>query len=259
MIRAVRVMTVTETELADVCIDVAKGLVGSGAEIYRVREHIRKILAAYSYPNAQVVLNPVECTVTLRDRAGRPVTVTGELHPGTDLDKLGKYIDAAKFIADKHPGYDVCMRRLSSVGVRRRYPKRVMFVSSFIVAACGVLILGGTFPEAVFAGLLSLIVQLLRMKLEGSEASFFLMSFCCSAAVSAAAVIVSAIGFVEHYDLLIVGGCMSVVPVIPFVDMMRELVTGDTRSAALKLAHLIFSLCGIFLGAGIAVAVSIKL
>lgn len=60
----------TETEVTDICSEIASLMISSGAEIYRVEDTTARICRAYGYDRAEIYATPVNFIITVKDKKG---------------------------------------------------------------------------------------------------------------------------------------------------------------------------------------------
>ncbi|MCC8043570.1 MAG: threonine/serine exporter family protein [Oscillospiraceae bacterium] len=247
----------TETEVTDICSEIASLMISSGAEIYRVEDTTARICRAYGYDRAEIYATPVNFIITVKDKKGRAYTDTKSLSGReTDLDRVGALNQLSRFICKEKPSHSEVKRAIGGLKDRKKYPLWVVYVSFVLVGASFAAYYGGSLTEIVCAAALAAMVKLMEDRLKRLGAGGFLSSTVCSMATALAAVIITKAGAAESYDTIIIGAFMTMVPGVVMANCMRDFISGDFFSGIYTLTEALLTAVGMAVGAGIAVVVS---
>ena len=236
----------------------AKYMTLYGAEIVRVEDTIGRICAAYSKRTAQIYATPANFIITIKGDV--PVTDTVMIGGRqTNLDRLGRLNDLSRWICYRKPEHIAILKKLNEINKRPVYPKPVLYAAFFTVGGAFTFFYGGTIAEAVFGALLAVIIKFVSDRLKTVRASAFLNAVVCSAVISFIAVGVTSVGFVPRFDKIIIGASMTLVPGIQITNCMRDFISGDFYSGIYTLTEALLTAAGLAVGAGSAVAASIRI
>lgn len=234
-------------------------LIEYGAEIYRVEESINRIAAAYGFSaedkRVEVFAIPTSLIITVNDGDSPPLTQTLRItNRGTNLDRVDKLNNLSRFICTEKPAYDVITRHIDEISKRRVYGCTVRAVSYAIVGAVFALFFGGGAADALFAGLISILIFYLSRLVDKIRPSVFFQSVICSLATAAIAVIISRIGLTDGFDKVIIGASMNLVPGITLTNCMRDFIAGDFLAGMYTLVEAMLIAVGMAVGAASAIA-----
>lgn len=248
-----------EIQLTGICAEIARLMIIYGAEIYRVEDTIARICRAYKHEEAEIYATPANFIITVKDKNNVPYTDSKSISGReTNLDRVGKINELSRFICSEKPGADVILRKLEQIKERKTYSPTVIYISYFISGAAFTLFFNGTPIEALFGGLLGLVINFITVRLQRVKASAFLNAVACSMAISLLAVIINYIGFVPRFDKMIIGASMALVPGVALTNCMRDFISGDFISGIYTLTEALLIAVGMAVGAGSAVAAVIK-
>lgn len=250
----------TETEITGICAEIARMMIAYGAEIYRVEDTVFRICCAYGCSGAEIYATPANFMITVKDSAGTPYTdsktVSGR---ETNLDRVGKINELSRFICAERPSAQVINHRLEAIKARRTYSPFQICISYFIVGTAFTVSFGGDLREAVFGGLLALVINFITVSLRKVKASAFLNAVVSSAVISIIAAALNYMGVVQNFDKMIIGASMCLVPGVALTNCMRDFISGDFLSGIYTLTEALLISVGMAVGAGSAVAAVIKL
>lgn len=248
-----------EIQLTGICAEIARLMIIYGAEIYRVEDTISRICRAYKHEEAEIYATPANFIITVKDKNSVPYTDSKSISGReTNLDRVGKINELSRFICAEKPEAEVILRKLEQIKERKTYSPSVIYLSYFITGAAFTLFFKGEPLEALFGGLLGLVINFITVRLQKVNASAFLNAVVCSMAVSLLAVIISYIGFVPRFDKMIIGASMALVPGVALTNCMRDFISGDFISGIYTLTEALLIAVGMAVGAGSAVAAVIK-
>lgn len=248
-----------EIQLTGICAEIARLMIIYGAEIYRVEDTIARICHAYNHDEAEIYATPANFIITVKDKNNTPYTDSKSISGrDTNLDRVGRINELSRFICAQKPSAEVIIHKLELIKERKTYSPAVIYISYFFTGAAFTLFFEGTPLEALFGGLLGLVINFITEKLRKVNASAFLNAFVCSMAVSLLAVVISYIGFVPRFDKMIIGASMALVPGVALTNCMRDFISGDFISGIYTLTEALLIAVGMAVGAGSAVAAVIK-
>ena len=150
-----------EITLIDLACDLGYELSMSGAETFRVEESISRILAAYGL-NTEVFAIPNYLAVTVLLADGTPITRMRRIgNHGNDLDRLERLSALSRRICETHPDPGTAQRQLAdTLASMKVYSPLIRGLGDFLGGGGFALFFGGSFVDALCAGLCGLLVGL---------------------------------------------------------------------------------------------------
>ena len=249
----------TAKELLWITSTIGRMFTEYGAEIYRVEDSIYRIAAAYGFDReskrVEVFSIPSSLIITVNDGDEPPLTQTIRIaHRGTNLDRVDKLNNLSRYICSEKPETEVIRRHIEEIGRRKVYSRWVCIVSYAVVGATFALFFGGKAMDAVFAGLISMLIFCVSDLVDKVKPSVFFKSVICSMMTAAIAVIVSRTGLTDGFDKVIIGASMNLVPGIIFTNCMRDFIAGDFLAGLYTLIEALLIAVGMAVGAASAIA-----
>lgn len=248
----------TANELLKITSGIGGMLIEYGAEIYRVEDSINRIAEAYGFSGdgrrVEVFAIPTSLIITVNDGDSPPLTQTRRItNRSTNLDRVDKLNNLSRFICTEKPAAAVIMRHLEEIKTRKVYGVPVRALSFGVVGATFALFFGGYAPDALFAGLISILIFYLSRLVEKVKPSMFFQSVVCTFVISAIAVTVSRCGLTGGFDKVIIGASMNLVPGITLTNCMRDFIAGDFLAGLYTLIEALLIAVGMAVGAAAAI------
>lgn len=234
-------------------------LIEYGAEIYRVEDSIYRIAAAYGFSGGdkkiEVFAIPASLIITVNEGNNAPLTQTVRISVReTNLDRVDKLNNLSRFICVTKPEAEVIDRHISEIRERKVYSFPVQLLSYGLVGATFSMFFGGTAVDALFAGIISMIVLTVSKFVNKIKPSVFFQSVIGSLIIASIAVIVSKIGLTDGFDKVIIGASMNLVPGVTLTNCMRDFIAGDFLAGMYTLIEAVLVAVGMAVGAASAIA-----
>lgn len=243
--------------LLDLSVDMGCGLLESGAEIYRAEDSLRRLLAAYGLPDAEVFAIPNCLIASITTPQGEPLTrVRRVLDHGTDLWRLEQYNSLCRALCRDTPSPEQARAMMEGIEASRRdYPSAVRFFGYFLGAAAFCLFFGGTWRDAVCSGVCGLAIALMLTALARVESGGFFRTLACAGVSAVAALTFVRLGLGENLDAITIGAFMALTPGVALTNSMREFMAGDMVSGVSRLTEALLTATAIALSTGVVLAV----
>ena len=198
---------------------------------------------------------PTLLIVTLNDGDRLPISQTKRIvNRSTNLDRVDKLNNLSRYICTIKPEPEIIERHLDEISKRSVYGIPVQFMSFGVVGAVFALFFGGEFPDAIVAGVLSILIFFISKFVNKIKPSVFFQSVICSMVIASCAVIISRIGFTDGFDKVIIGSSMNLVPGITLTNCMRDFIAGDFLAGLYTMIEAILVAVGMAVGAASAIA-----
>ena len=252
-------MNITAKELLHITSRIGSMLIEYGAEIYRVEDSIYRIAAAYGFSGEnkriEVFAIPASLIITVNEGNNAPLTQTVRIAiRETNLDRVDKLNNLSRFICVTKPEMKVIDRHISEIRERKVYSFPIQLLSYAVVGATFSLFFGGMAVDAVFAGIISMIVLTVSKFVNKVKPSVFFQSVIGSVIIASIAVIVSKIGLTNGFDKIIIGASMNLVPGVTLTNCMRDFIAGDFLAGMYTLVEALLVAVGMAVGAASAIA-----
>ena len=252
-------MEITAKELLYITSRIGSMLITCGAEIYRVEDSLYRIAAAYGFSGGEkrieVFAIPASLIITVNDGDSPPLTQTVRISArGTNLDRVDKLNNLSRYICAETPEIREIRKHIDEINGRKVYGGTVRLFSYGIVGAVFSLFFGGTCSDALFSGIISMIVFGVSKFVNKVKPSVFFQSLIGSVIIASLSVFVSKLGLTESFDKIIIGASMNLVPGVTRTNCMRDFIAGDFLAGMYTLTEAILVALGMAVGAASAIA-----
>lgn len=236
--------------LLNLSADLGYGLLESGAEIYRVEESIFRLLHAYGIAEADPFVIPNCIIVSFTSPDGRSHTLVRRMPShGTDVDLLERYNDLCRHLCQDPPSLCEARERLDAIQeTKRTYSLPFNLAAHFVATAAFCLLFGGTPADAFCSGLCGVCIGLALWAMTKLGTSLFFKSMAGAALSGLLALTLVTVGLGAHYQLIIIGALMALVPGIIFTNAIRDVMAGDMVAGITKIADALLVGVAIALG-----------
>ena len=225
-----------------------------GAEIYRVEDSVRYILAAYGVPTGEVFAIPNCLNVSVLTPDGRSMTRIRRvgIH-GTDLYRLEAMNAFSRSICSNVPSLEEAERQLRDIlDDTTNYSFPVQLCAYAVGSAAFALFWGGNGWDALCCAACGVAIGLSQRFMSRLRTNLFFQT-CVGACLSAVvAVLLMTAGLGSDLDTIIIGALMALVPGVSFTNAMRDIIAGDMVTGITKTTESI--LIGVAIALGTAVA-----
>ncbi len=244
--------------LLELSTEIGYRLLESGGEIYRVEESIRRLLEAYGPQSAEVFAIPnciIACVVTPE---GRTVTRLRRMPShGVDIDQLERYNALCRAACrDKPPIGELRARVDAAARAGRHYGLAALLLAHFCGTGFFSLFFGGSWRDALCAGVCGMAICLLQRFLARVGTNPFFKTLLCAALSALIALGLRGLGVGQDTALITIGALMVLVPGVAITNAMRELMGGDVVAGLSRVAEGVLIAVAIALGTGVAMSLS---
>ena len=239
--------------LLDMATDLGYELAMSGAETFRVEESISRVLAAYGV-KAEVFAIPNYLMVSILTEDGTPITRMRRIgQHGNDLDAVEKFSGLSRAYVNRRPEPSEGMGWLEIVRSNvLKYPVAVEYLGDFLGAGGFGFLFGGSWMDAICAGICGILVGFVSKNLEKWSANPFFRTIATSFVMALLAYGLGALGLAPNPDAVTIGALMILVPGLLFTNAMRDIIYGDTNSGLNRIVQVFLTAIAIALGTAVA-------
>ena len=235
--------------LLDMVTELGYLLAMSGAETFRVEESVHRVMDAYGI-TAEVFAIPNCLIVSIETPEGKLMTRMRRIGAhGNDLDTVDQLSALSRAICSQKPDVMEAKKWLEDVtGKKRSYSRPVQILGYFLGAAGYGIFFGGTWLDALWSGILGIIVGIVNMVLDKIHTNQFFHTITSSFIMAIIAYGIAALGWTDNADSVIIGAIMLLVPGLLFTNAMRDIIYGDTNSGVNRIVQVLLIAMAIALG-----------
>ena len=219
--------------------EIARQLVQSGAEIYRVEDSVTRLMHAYGYTDIEVFAIP-SCVILNIMHEGHNYTKSIRIRSSSiNLDRLDKLNNLCRQVCRQTPDAEECLARLKEIIALQPYSELVGYLAHGIVAVFFTLFWGGTFWDSCVAFGCGLAVKAATGRLTRMNTNIFFTNVCASMLMVVIPLLLQYCGAAIHMDKIVIGTIMLLVPGIAITNVMRDMIAGDFLTAMTKLTEVL--------------------
>lgn len=237
------------SKLLDLATDLGYELAMCGAETFRVEESIALVLRAYEI-EAEVFVIPNCMHISIEPILGRPLTRMRRIGShGNDLDAVERFTNVSRRICAERPAPEIAAQWLKEARQQRQYYSLPMYyVGNFISSVGFSLMFGGTFADAICAGICGLVIGAVNRFMNHFNTNQFFQTLAAAFPMALLAYAMGALGIANNPDSVIIGALMLLVPGLLITNAMRDIIYGDTNSGINRLVQVLLIAVAIAFG-----------
>lgn len=216
-------------------LDMGEAMIGSGAEIYRAEDTLRRIAAAYGAVKCEVFIITSSIVLTIELPGQHPRTQTRRIRRAVENDftKLENLNELSREVcADPIPTRQLEEKTASLVSTRAR--RRFLLLGYVLGAFAFTFFFGGSLSDALTAGLVGVFIFWMMV---------YVGPFCMNGVVSefvasffSGLIIVLLCRAFPSLNMshIMIGDIMVLIPGVAFTNSLRDVLLGDTLSGIVR-------------------------
>lgn len=243
-------------ELLSLVTDFGYRLQSAGAEIYRVEESVFRLLRAYGVEGGEVFAIPNCLIVSFPTPEGEAKTKMRRIaFQSTDISLVEEYSDLCRRLCREPLPPAEARRAMEAIGAEaKRYSLRLRLLGYFTGTGGFALFFGGTWQDAVAAGICGVAIGLCVHLLSRVRMNLFVRTLLTAFSSAVLAVLLVRLGVGDNANYVTIGALMALVPGIMFTNFMRDIMAGDMVAGLIKLTEALLIAAAIAVGTGVAMA-----
>lgn len=239
-------------KILDLAIDAGKIMLENGGETYRVEETMLRISKALGLQDADCYATPTVLMLNCKDQNGNNVSAVKRIVSRTfNLDRIIKINELSRSIEKKHMDINDVQIELKNVCNMPCYSKKIKVIFAAFAVGAFTLVFGGNFRDALTALLVGAVIENIIIFLSTFKVADFFIDIVGGAIAALLALIAYKLGIVQHYDKIIIGGIMLLVPGLAITNAIRDTINGDLVSGISRAVEAFIIAVAIAVGTGI--------
>lgn len=222
-------------DLLRVSLDIGEKMLISGAEISRVEDSLRRILAAYKVQRADIFTITSSIVATVTDADGCTITQTRRIQKyNTNLEKLDALNALSREICANAPPLSEIRQALLETEEKNHYPLVAQCLAYALIAGAFSVFFGGTGTDGIAAAGLGVFLKLFTFAVNRTKVNMLFANVAASFSVCTIAFLVTAVLHGLHPDKMIIGNIMLLIPGIAMTNSIRDIISGDSMAGILR-------------------------
>lgn len=221
-------------KLLRLVLDVAEGMLCTGAEVSRVEDTVERILKAYGGVDVQIfsITSVIDGAVRMPN-GEYSEQIRRVKHTENDLGRLEKYNALSRYICANTPSLDEFEGMIKDVKESRSYSPWIIALAEAVATSSFCLFFGGGINDAIIAALAGLVISLVT-GLRTNRLNSMAKTVISAMVTTVIAELSVKIGLGSNSGAIIIGAIMLLVPGLAFGTAIKDLLCGDLIAGSLK-------------------------
>ena len=238
-------------EILSLTLDMAEAMIKCGSDVSRVEDSIRIICNSYKVKYIEAYATNSLIIVTLRNN-DEAVTESRRIkYINTNLSMLEEVNSLSREICANNVGREIVLKKLDSIKSHNHY--LLICFGNLLAAFSFTLFFKGNVLDAIISSFIALILYLSDHYLNSKNRSKIIYNFMNSFIIGIIAVIFSKFITTIHFDKIIIGDIMLLIPGLSMFISIYDIFKGDTLSGTIRFIE------GMFLALSIALGILLSL
>ena len=231
------------------CVNLSRNMIMSGANLERIHTAVNTVCRAYGLSDVSIFLLSTHMSVSAIDSEGnyssRQISIPSS---GIFLDRLRSLNQLSYKIAEITPNPKTLSQMLDRAMNVSNYPEYVVLAGKICAMLCLGVMFGATAWDLILVAVITALIHFLMSWLERKGLDRMLVNSLTmwSAASAALAFIYS--GFNGNFAVIMITVSMLVIPGIPLVNAMRNLLCGSEINGILQMLKISVETMSLALG-----------
>ena len=223
----------------DFCVEVARRMLVAGANVERVQLAILRICKVYRLEDVSVYLLNGYLSVGARDADGHYASRQDTIPPaGIHLLRLKQLNRLCYTVAEKVPAPEQLKKMLDDASTVREIPDPFILLAQILALTCLCFIFGGTVREIVPVAIGVAVLHGIQLLMERTGIDRLVVNALTMLFTTMLVILMMKIGISTNGPVILITVTMLVIPGIPLVNAVRNLLCGNEMNGAFQLLKL---------------------
>lgn len=244
-----------DTKLINLALDAGEIMIKNGAETFRVKDTMRRILATAGREKFEATALVTVLMVTLPREEKSPLSMMRAIHSrSVNFQKVCAVNDMSRDFVSGKITLDEAAKRLDDISNERAYILPVRVLCYGLISGCFSFLSSRSALDGFVAQLIGMLLYLLDQWLSTKKVPYFLGPFLGGALAAFCACWMQPLFPGTHIHTIIIGAIMPLLPGVTFSKAMRDILEGSIISGYTKFVEAILIAC--FLAGGVGMTLS---
>lgn len=248
-------MTDTKTVL-NFAVELGDILLRNGAEVYRVEDSVLAVLNAYDITDCDVYVlsNGIFASADETTVNASSMIRHVPMYP-MHLARIAALNSLCREVCAKTITIEDAMEKLNECKKLPGYNLPMMIIATGIGCGGFAYLFGGTVLDGLFATIVGCLLRVFLYFEAKMNNSKTVTNVLASIFISILAIAFTLTKLPIHYDKIIIGGIMPLVPGIPLTNSIRDFINSDYLSGSIRLIDALLTAFCIAIGVGIVITI----
>ena len=242
----------TETDIGqilDFVVCLSRDMIVSGANLERRELAADKICSSYDLRDISIFLLSTHMSIAAKTQSGlyasRQITIPPA---GIHLSRLKNLNRLSYRVCAKKPVPSTLQHLLEESEIVREYPDWAILLGQIVGMLCLCFLFNGSFHDAICVAVITAVIHYLMMLLSKLSINRFLCDFLYMFAATCMAIFTVYIGFADHFSSVVITITMLILPGIPLVNAVRNLICDHEINGFLQIMKVAFETLALAMG-----------
>ena len=224
-----------DTKLINLALDAGEIMIRNGAETFRVKDTMRRILGTTGRKNIEATALVTLLLATLPRENDRPLSMMRAIHNrSVNFRKVCEVNDMSRAFVEGRIDLDEAIRRLDEISSEKEYALWAHALFYGLIAGCFSFLGSHSILDGFVAQIIGTMLGLLTHWLGTKKMPYFLTPFLCGCFIAFSAKGLQPLFPSTHIDTILIGGLMPLLPGVTFSKAMRDILEGSIISGYTK-------------------------
>ncbi|MBQ7576689.1 MAG: threonine/serine exporter family protein [Synergistaceae bacterium] len=243
-------------EILTFCVNLSRQLIVSGANLERVYLAVKFICKTYNLQDVSIFLLSSHISVSASDSDGHYAARQVSIPPaGIHLERLRTLNQLSYKVAEIKPNPKTLSQMLSRAMTVKEYSDSIIILGRIIAMSSLSFIFGGNFLDLLPVICVTVIIHYLLNYFERSGLDRIVMNILIMFIAASFAILFVYSGLGDNLAVILITVSMIVIPGIPLVNAMRNLLCGHENNGILQMLKIFIETMALMLGVYIALVV----
>lgn len=239
--------------ILDFAVHLGREMLKSGANLERVERSIELICKSYNLREVSIVIFSSSIAVSAREKGKeakmRQVSVPFcEIH----LERLRQLNNLSYQVCNEKPQPEQLEDLLYEAMLVQSYSAPVLLCGYLLAMSCLCRIFGGVIQDILVVELSTAIIFFVSNRLAREKLNRIITNVACMFLAGAVALFFAYIGFAQNFFAIIITNAFYLIPGIPMVNSVRNILCGNEMNGIIELLKVILEVITIVAGLYIA-------
>lgn len=237
--------------ILDLAADAGKIMLENGAETYRVEETMIRISKAFGVLSIDAYATPTAIMLSGKNDKNINISIIKRIVNRTfNIDKISNINNLSRIIERKSMTIDDVEKELDSIKNRPIYSNKITLISACFIGAFFTILFKGDFTDFWAAFIIGGVIKSSMSFLSKFKVDYFFINIVGGMEAALLAIISYKLGLASHYDKVIIGDIMLLVPGLAITNAIRDAMNGDLISGISRAIEAFFIAIAIAVGTG---------
>jgi len=236
-------------QVLEFTVSLSRDMILSGANLERVELAVSRICSSYGLIELSIFLLSTHMSIAAKTQSGvyasRQITIPPA---GIHLSRLRSLNRLSYRVCQECPPTSTLMHLLEEAEIVPEYPDFIILLGQIIGMLCLCFLFNGSARDAICVAVITAVIHYLMALLSKPAINRVLCDFIYMFTATCMSIFAVYIGFAEHFSSIVITITMLILPGIPLVNAVRNLICDHEINGFLQIMKVAFETLALALG-----------